>query len=69
MIVKLAALAISLMLLGAAVAVAAPPARDNLDDGVALSQTTVLLYIPRTVLPATSGGARAHAGPPAKDNL
>ncbi len=69
MIAKLVALAVALMLLGAAVAVAAPPARDNLDDGVALTETRVPLYIPRTVLPATLDETRALAGPPAKDNL
>lgn len=48
MFAKLAALTVTLVLLGATMAVAAPPASDNLDDSVelTLSATEVPLYYP-----------------------
>lgn len=56
MFAKVAALIVTLMLLGTTVAVAAPPARENLDDSsnVALSQTAVPLYFSTTGWSATS---------------
>jgi len=48
MIAKIAAFAVALLLVGATAALAAPPAREDLDDAneIALSQAAPPLYLP-----------------------
>jgi len=56
MIAKIAAFAVALLLVGATAALAAPPARENLDDAneIALSQAAPPLYLPLPTNEATS---------------